>query len=182
MKPIFTIHAGEYLVAAQIEKTLKNVNVWLPGKDTGIDLLLTDKSNKKTVSIQVKFSKDFNLTHVEENLRKNIKGAGWWTLNKEKIESSQADYWVFIIYSLEKKTHDYIIIEPKKLLYIFKKLNRTNKILHCYFTVTTKNKAFETRGLKKKEMEELFKGIYTNKYRDITKFLNNWKPITDKLK
>ena len=47
MKPIFTIHAGEYLVAAEIEKTLKEVTVWLPSKDTGIDLLLAYKSNKK---------------------------------------------------------------------------------------------------------------------------------------
>lgn len=68
----------------------------MPSKDIGIDLLLTDKSNKKTISIQVKFSKDFNTTHVEENLRKNIKGTGWWTLNKEKIESSQSDYWVLL--------------------------------------------------------------------------------------
>ena len=98
MKPIFTIHEGEYLVATQIEEKFKNVNVWLPSKDTGIDLLLTDKSNKKMVSIQVKFSKDFNITHVEENLRKNIKGTGWWTLNKEKIKSSQADYWVFVLF------------------------------------------------------------------------------------
>jgi hypothetical protein len=182
MKPIFTIHAGEYLVAAEIEKTLKNVTVWLPSKDTGIDLLLTDKSNKKTTSLQVKFSKDFNTTHAKENLRQNIKGTGWWTLNKEKIENSQADYWVFIIYSLERKTHDYIIIEPKKILDIFKKLKRTNKTLHCYFTVTTGNKAFETRGLKKKEMKELYEGKYTNEERDVTIFLNNWKPITDKLK
>jgi hypothetical protein len=48
--------------------------------------------------------------------------------------------------------------------------------------VTTKNKAFETRELKRKEMEELYKRTYMNKYRDITKFLNNWEPIIDKLK
>jgi hypothetical protein len=169
-------------VATQIEEKFKNVNVWLPSKDTGIDLLLTDKSNKKMVSIQVKFSKDFNITHVEENLRKNIKGTGWWTLNKEKIKSSQADYWVFVLYSIKEKTHDYIIIEPKKLLDIFKKLNRTNERLDCYFTVTTKGKAFETRGLKKNEIEELYKGTYTNTDRDVTEFLNNWKPIIDKIK
>jgi len=201
MKPIFTIHAGEYLVGAQIEKKFKDVNVWLPSKDTGIDLLLTDKSNKKTVSIQVKFSKDFNTTYVKENLRKNIKGIGWWTLYEEKIKGSQADYWVFVLYNIKEKTHDYIIIEPKKLLDIFKKLNRTKTKkdrLDCYFTVTTEEafekrglnnkeekaeeKAFETRGLNKKEMEELYKGTYTNTDRDVTEFLNNWNPIIDKLK
>jgi hypothetical protein len=182
MKPIFTIHAGEYLVAAEIENKLKDVTVWLPSKDTGIDLLLTDKLNKKTTSLQVKFSKDFNTTHTKENLRRNIKGTGWWKLNKEKIENSQADYWVFIIYSLERKTHDYIIIEPEILLGIFEKLSKTSKTLHCYFTVTTSDRAFETRGLKKEDMAALYKGEYENVDRDVTRFLNNWEPITDKLK
>ena len=182
MKPIFTIHAGEYLVAAEIERILKEVTVWLPSKDTGIDLLLTDKSNKKTTTLQVKFSKDFNTTHTKENLRQNIKGTGWWTLVKEKIETSKADYWVFIIYSLERKTHDYIIIKPKKLLDIFKKLKREGKPLHCYLTVTTENKAFETRGLNKIEMKEIYERKYTNIERDVTIYLNNWNPIMEMLK
>ena len=55
MKPIFTIHAGEYLVASYIEQKFKRFNVWIPSKDTGIDLLITDSNNKKTVSLQVKF-------------------------------------------------------------------------------------------------------------------------------
>lgn len=187
MKPIFTIHAGEYLVATEIEKKDKKINVWLPSKDTGIDLLLTDKSNKKTVSLQVKYSKDFNITHTKEHLRQNIRGIGWWTLNKEKINDSKADFWVFILYSLERKIHDYIIIEPQKLLYILQNLERDNKEknknrLDCYFTVTTNGKAFETRGLKKKEMEELSNGKYTNKERDVSDFLNKWNLIFDKLK
>ncbi len=112
MKPIFTIHAGEYLVAAEIEKSLKGVTVWLPSKDTGIDLLLTDKANKKTVSIQVKSSKDFSVTHAKEQFRPNIKGTGWWTLDRDKIKNSQAEYWIFILYSLVDRTHDLIIIKP----------------------------------------------------------------------
>src|SRR6266581_2772997 len=59
MKPIFSIHAGEYLVGTHIEENYKNLNVWLPTKDTGIDLLVTDQTNSKNVSLQVKFSKDF---------------------------------------------------------------------------------------------------------------------------
>jgi len=31
-------------------------------------------------------------------------------------------------------------------------------------------------------MKELYEGTYTNKERDVTTFLNNWKQITDKLK
>jgi len=58
MKPIFSLHAGEYLVGTHIEENCKNLHVWLPSKDTGIDLLVTDQTNSKTVSLQVKFSKE----------------------------------------------------------------------------------------------------------------------------
>src|SRR5690554_1866372 len=45
MQPLFTIHAGEYLVGSHIEQHLRDpngdkVNVWVPSKDTGIDLLV----------------------------------------------------------------------------------------------------------------------------------------------
>jgi len=103
MRPIFTIHAGEYLVAATLEKKFRDYNIWLPSKDTGIDLLLTSNDNSKTSSLQVKFSKDFSTTHTKEIFRPDIKGAGWWTLNREKIKKSKADFWVFILYSLEKE-------------------------------------------------------------------------------
>jgi len=39
MKSLFTIHAGEYLVASHIEQHYKRVNVWIPSRDTGVDLL-----------------------------------------------------------------------------------------------------------------------------------------------
>lgn len=182
MRPIFTIHAGEYLVASEIEKSLKGIIVWLPSKDIGIDLLLTNKSNKKSISIQVKFSKDFNATHINEQIRPNIKGSGWWTLDKEKIRKSPADYWVFILYSFEKKSCDFVIIKPEKLINIFTHLNRNENRVHCYITVTKKNKAFETRGLSKKEMQLICVDKITNRKRDMTKYLNNWIEITKKLK
>lgn len=61
MQPLFTIHAGEYLVGSHIEQHLRdpngdNVNVWVPSKDTGVDVLVTDKTNKKTTSLQVKLA------------------------------------------------------------------------------------------------------------------------------
>ncbi|MEX1013724.1 MAG: hypothetical protein WDZ80_01010 [Candidatus Paceibacterota bacterium] len=176
MKPIFTIHAGEYLVASRIEKKFKGVNVWLPSKDTGIDLLLTDKTNKKTASIQVKFSKDFNTTHIKENLRPNIKGTGWWTLRREKIESSKSDFWVFVIYSFEKRTNDFVVIKPRELVKMYEKLDRGDRI-HSYITVTTKKTAFETRGLSKSEMQSIGENKFENKQRALTQYLNNWTPV-----
>jgi hypothetical protein len=54
MKPIFSIHAGEYLTGSHIENKFRQVNVWVPAKDTGIDLLVSDRAN--TVVPLVTFS------------------------------------------------------------------------------------------------------------------------------
>ena len=181
MKPIFTIHAGEYLVAATLENKFRDFNIWLPSKDTGIDLLLTDKANTKTVSLQVKFSKDFSTTHTKEIFRPTIKGAGWWTLNREKIISSKADYWVFILYSLQNKTHDFVIIKPTTLLTIFDNTSRTANSIHCYITVTNHDTVFETRGLNDNDMQLICSNNFVNPDRDLKKYLNDWTPIVDKL-
>ena len=63
MKPLFTVHAGEYLVGSYIEEHYPKWDVWVPSKDTGVDLLVTDTQNARAVSLQVKFSKDFTPTH-----------------------------------------------------------------------------------------------------------------------
>lgn len=189
MRPIFTIHAGEYIVASQIEKSLKEINVWLPSKDTGVDLLLTNRTNKKAISIQVKFSKDFNTTYAKETLRPNIKGAGWWSLNKEKIKNSQANYWAFVLYSFENKTHDIIIIKPNELLKMFGNIGRKVSVnkkgvetFQCYITVTKQNKAFETRELSVKDRILISDNQYKNKQRNLTKYLNKWDKIKQQLK
>ncbi len=113
MQPLFTIHAGEYLVGSHIEQHLRDpngdkVNVWVPSKDTGIDLLVTDKTNNKTSSLQVKFSKDFLLTHGRPEYRDKLLSCGWWTLNREKIHESSADYWVFVLHTHNKKDMQYV--------------------------------------------------------------------------
>jgi hypothetical protein len=182
MKPIFTIHAGEYLVAAEIEKKFKEYNIWLPSKDTGIDLLLTNANNKKTVSLQVKFSKDFNPTNAKEIFRPYIRGAGWWKLNRSKIENSKADFWVFLLYSFENKNHDCIIIKPIDLLSIFTNTARTANTIHCYITISNHSTAFETRGLGDTEMHAICNNSFSNRTRNLNKYLNNWKPLTQGLK
>ena len=46
MRPLFTVHAGEFLVGQHIEG-FKGKNVWVPTKDTGVDLLVTNSANTK---------------------------------------------------------------------------------------------------------------------------------------
>jgi hypothetical protein len=92
MRPLFTIHAGEYLVGTYVQQRFK-LNVWIPSKDTGIDLLVTDSENRRTVSLQVKYRKDF-LPGKSANLRNKLRCLSWFTLNRTKLEESKAEFWV----------------------------------------------------------------------------------------
>ena len=84
MRPLFTIHAGEFVVGDHIERKFRRVNLWMPSRDTGTDLLVTDSKNEKTVSLQVKFSRDFLATHMSSIFQKPLRACGWWSLNREK--------------------------------------------------------------------------------------------------
>jgi hypothetical protein len=113
MKPIFSVHAGEYLVATHIEENYKHLNVWLPSKDTGVDILVTDKANRRTLSLQVKFSNDFlgslgNST--SDAVVAKVKAGGWWTFNQKKLSSSVADLWILVLYRFTKRDYDFIIM------------------------------------------------------------------------
>jgi len=182
VKPIFTIHAGEYLVGTHIESEFKNLNVWLPTKDTGIDLLVTDNKNKKVVSIQVKFSKDFLVENKSDALKRGLKAAGWWSLKREKILKSNADLWVFVLYSFDQKKLDFIIIPPHVLLKRLETVHKQEKVIQTYFYVTKKNKCWEARGLGIADQVLVAEGMYSNKRRDFTKYLNNWDSVVASLR
>lgn len=185
MQPIFTVHAGEYLVGNKIEEKFgKLINVWIPAKDTGIDLLLTDKAtNSKTVTIQVKFSKDFLQTSMKPEFREKLLACGWWTLNREKLENSKADYWIFALHSFKDKEIQHVIISPKKLVEIYDSLKRKGKIIQTYIWVTDSNnkKCWETREIKKENQLLITNDLFTDEIRNLTPFLENWNSIEEKL-
>jgi hypothetical protein len=183
MKPIFTIHAGEYLAGSHIEQNLRcpkgdKVNVWIPSKDTGIDFLLTDKTNKNTTSIQVKFSRDFLITDGTNLHQRKLLSCGWWTLNREKIQSSKADYWVLVVHTFNQKNMQYIIITPKELLARMSGIHPNANKLQTYLWVTQDHQCWEMRGLKRKEQDSIIKGEQIiEKQRDFSEYLNNWNPL-----
>lgn len=181
MQPFFTIHAAEYLVGSHIEQHFKNINIWVPAKDKGIDLLLTNSDNSKSVSIQVKFSRDFLITVDNKSMYDGLQSTGWWALNKNKLSKSVADFWVFVIHSFKHKELQFIIINPKELMDKYKFLGRNKATINTYFTITEKGKVFETRRLKKKDRILIANNAFKNAERDFTKYLNNWSCITDKL-
>ena len=183
MQPIFTIHAGEYLVGNELEKRFKDCDVWVPSKDSGIDLLVTKKSDRsRNVGIQVKFSKDF-LPDQKVLFQENLLACGWWTLDLEKIKTSSADLWILAPYSFKEKKIHFIVIDPKELLRRLIAIHGNQKRVHVYLWVTNKSKCFESRGLKKSEEVEI---ISNNKItfgveRDFSQYLNNWKSLEERL-
>ena len=38
--------AGEYLVGCHLKQNYKHVNVWIPSRDTGVDLLVSDRRDR----------------------------------------------------------------------------------------------------------------------------------------
>ena len=185
MKPIFTIHAGEYLVGSYIEKAYKKFRVWLPSSDTGIDLLVTNQHLTQATSLQVKFSKDFmgNIgggKNASIDIETRIKSGGWWKFNTDKIENSPADLWVLVLYRFSHRDFDFVIIEPSKLLERYKKLGKTSGTIQSYVWVTENRQCWETRGLSKKEQVAIATGTFNDPVRDLTDFLNNWQPLEEK--
>lgn len=183
MKPIFTVHAGEYLVGDHLEKQFPDYEIWVPSKDTGTDLLITNSKNrKKNAGIQVKFSKDF-VPEMEAAFQGSLSACGWWVLNPEKMQNSSAELWILAPYSFIEKRIQFIIIEPEELSRILTSIHGNKRNTNVYLWVTKNERCFETRGLNKKIQNEIIEGNYSNVdiIRDFTGYLNCWKKIEDRL-
>ena len=180
MKPLFTIHAGEFVAGDYIERTFRRVNVWVPTKDTGVDLLVSDRKNKKALSLQVKFSRDFLATQMPAMFQKPLRACGWWSLNRQKIAASPADYWIFVLVGFERRSTDFVLITPAELLRRLHAIHHgTAKVFQSYLWVTETDNCWETRGLARPDQLLIAQGQYKNRERDFREYLNNWEPIKE---
>jgi hypothetical protein len=181
MKPMFSIHAGEYLTRSNLEKKFRHVNLWVPAKDTGIDLLVSDRTNRHTVSLQVKFSKDFLVAHMQRQgpeFQRKLRACGWWTLNSEKVRLSHADYWVFVLQGFANTSVDYVVIPPDDLARRLSCIHHGKpKLWQVYLWVTKSERCWETRDLSKGDRLLIVGEKFSNPNRDFTKYLNTWGPV-----
>jgi len=177
MRPVFTVHAGELLAGEHVERKFRNVNVWVPSRDSGVDLLVTDRANRRAVSLQVKFSRDFLVTDMPPQFQKPLRACGWWSLNRKKVAASRADYWVFTLIGFASRSTDYIVVPRKELLRRLDSIHRRANRMDVYLWVTEKNRCWATRDLKRQDHERIVEGKFRNATRDFTRFLNNWAPI-----
>ncbi len=171
MKPIFTIHEGEFLVGDYINRKLgRKFDVWVPAKDTGVDLLVTSKRRKgKPVSLQAKFSRSYD---TSRKLARHVIATSWFRLDPKKIRRSQADLWLFVIMTLSHERH-FVVIPTREL--------RKRIPLDCgrtwtlYLWVYTNGACYQVRDLDNEErFDAVHCGVRNNK-RDFSPWLENWK-------
>lgn len=172
-----------FLVGEYIEKKYPQLNVWVPTKDTGIDLLVTNKKDaSKSVAIQVKMSRGYKPVHATDDFSRMLQAGGWLTLSHDKIQKSTAEYWVFILVSHERRMKPkYIIIPPSELLKRLVKIHGKSKSYHFYPWVLNTGVALQGRGLSKKEKAQIATGSFTLGERDLTDYLEYRSPL-DKIK
>jgi hypothetical protein len=179
MRPLFTIHAGEFLVGEFIEKNFPKLNVWIPSKDTGVDLLISNQSNSKSISLQVKLSRDYRSYHSSDQFESSLTVGGWFTLKHLKIEQSIADYWVFILVSHDKKVKPrHIVISPKELLKKLVAVHKKSTSYNFYLWLRDHDQlALDGRGLTKADKKLLCDGKFNLGPRNYSSYIENWNPI-----
>ena len=132
---------------------------------------------KRQFPFRLSFHEIFLTTHLSSVYQKPLRACGWWSLNREKIAKSNADYWVFVLVGFERRSTDFVVIRPAELLTRLDKIHKKCKVIQTYIWVTEKDRCWETRGLKSQDQLEVAQGNYSNIERDLSAYLNNWEPI-----
>lgn len=172
------MHAAEYLVGSHIEASFPRLNVWVPTRDTGIDLLVSDRKNRGTQALQVKFSKDFLVTHMGPEFQTRLRACGWWKLDRAKLQRSTADLWVFVLQGFAARSVDFVVVPPRELLRRLARIHGNRASFQSYLWVTDKQRCWETRGLKKADQLRVALGERVQEARDFTPWLNNCSDLS----
>lgn len=176
MKPLFTIHEGEFLVGDHINRRLGDkFDVWVPTKDSGVDLLVTRKQRRGVpVRLQVKFSRGFS---IREEMARHLIATSWYTLDPKKIRTSRADLWVFVILTLKHEAH-FVMIPTRELQ---KRIPRGGvKKWNLYLWVFDDGCCYQVRDLDKEETLDVIHRGVRDRHRDFSQWLENWK-LLDRL-
>ena len=180
MRTLFTVHAGEYLTASHIEQKLK-LPVWIPSKDKGIDLLVTNRANRRAISLQVKYGKDF-LPGKRPVIREAFRCISWFTLDTAKVDASPAELWVFVLHSFKHREPDFVVVRRGELRQRLRALHGWHGKIQSVLCTTETGGCWEGRGREGALTRQLAAGNDAEPRRDFTKYLNDWHAVTKHLK
>ena len=170
MKPIFTIHEGEFLAGDKINRTFgRKYDVWVPTKDHGVDLLVTRKGRKgRAAALQVKFSRSFD---IPPELARHVVATSWFRLEPRKIRKSAADLWVFVILTLRHEQH--FLLVPRRELQ--KRVPRSaSKRWDMYLWVYGDGSCYQVRDLDPDERLDTVRHGVHDPHLDFSDWLENW--------
>jgi hypothetical protein len=170
MKPIFTIHEGEFLVGDYINRRFGHrYNVWVPTKDSGVDLLVTRKWGKgRAVGLQIKFSRSFD---IPKELTRHVLATSWYTLDPKKIRQSEADLWVFVFMTLRHERY-FVLIPTTELR---KRIPRSCKAKwNLYLWAYSDGACYQVRDLNLEGRLNAKRRGVKDRSRDFSKWFENW--------
>jgi len=181
MKPLYEVNRGEDLIGSHIKQTYEHVNLWIPGRDTEIGLLVSDSSNQQTISIQVKYSQAYlpDLTNRASELLRQLRVCSWLAIDSEELLTSRADLWVLVLFGFEGRTYDCVILRPEELTARLRAIYNQRKVFRCYFWVTEKGRCWETHDLSRADRLRIGAGGFRHPQRDFTDRLNDWSPVAE---
>jgi hypothetical protein len=171
MKPIFTVHAGEFLVGDHINRKFKSqLDVWLPTKDRGADLLVTRRDGKgKSVALQVKFSRSFH--EHDEEYGPHVLATSWYVLDTKKVRDSPAQVWVFVFMTLKMEKH-FVLIPTRDLQ---KRIPRgCGSKWHLYLWACRDDRCYQVRYLDPDARTYAVTHGVKDQALDFSEWVNNW--------
>lgn len=156
-KNFWSLNVDEAVVTGILrDETDKGIEVFMPlnAQMKDVDLLLMNLKNNKFVTIQVKGSKAYEPSKKQiVDFREG--SGGWFFLQKDIVNKSSADYFIFLVYVIEQLSKaGRMVINPHTIIIPTKeiqKLVKENKKPHpdrysFYFWVNPKEKrAFDFR-------------------------------------
>lgn len=156
-KNFWSLNIDEAVVCGVLrDETEKGIEVLMPmnAQMKGVDLILINIKNKKTVSVQVKGSKAFE-PKKSETEKFGAGSVGWFFIDENIINKATADYFIFLVYVIEQSLKTgRRFIEPHTITIPankIKELSKKNKKPHpnrysFYFWVNPQTKkAFDFR-------------------------------------
>jgi hypothetical protein len=116
----------------------------------GNEVNLADRQNQHTASVQVKFAKDF-LPTMDADFQEPLRVCTWFTINRNKLHDSRADFWIFVLSGFKKHSRDFVVVPTAELQDRLMKIHGSEgkKMIHSYLWVTEDNRCWETRDLSK---------------------------------
>ena len=184
IKNFWSLEPGEAMVAEVMQQKLHGWEVFFPIKDVGVDLVAASAigtNEARLLTFQVKESKAFERRERDATPPNTV--INWFVLDPAKAQRFQArvNFYIFVCsrydFARSRKVlvADYVIVPSDELLRrLHSYRNPAEKRWHLYLCVKQEGRCLDWRGIGRKNR----RGETKRPERDYTRFLNNWKLVS----